>query len=258
MRLQYKAWFFGGAALGLAVPIGIRVYDLYERLLSLDGVPTFVRWLFWPTSFFVEFSSPSTLTSGIIIALLIFLGNALLYGLLAAVLRHASIGLAALLLLAAWMALPPSDTTLVKRFVKHKGELEQLVYMANQDAQFAAIGPDLVKTFDGKKYGPDDVPRVLSESRWGEYQRFFKAVGLNEGLNRDVRTGDVFLTAHAFGKTYSVATYFGFLHCSDATGRVYGFTPCVDGSDSADSRRYRWKKIDSGWYIFEVRIHGIE
>ena len=253
MRLKHKAWFFGGAGLGLAIPIGIRAYDLYERLLLLDGVPPFVRWLFWPTSFLVEFRYP-----GVILALLIFFGNALLYGVLAAVFRRASIGIAALLLFLAWLALPPSDTTLVKRFGTPKGELEQLVEMANQDAQFAAIGPVLVKTVDGKEYEPHEVHKVLSDARWGEYQRLFSTVGLNEGLNRDQKTGDVFLAAHTLGKTHFVATYFGFLYCSDATGRVYGFTPCVDGSDSADKHRYRWKKLETGWYIFEVRIHGIE
>jgi hypothetical protein len=253
VRLKHKAWFFGGAALGLAIPIAMRAYDVYEGLLMLDGVPPFVRWLFWPTSFFVEFRYP-----GLILALLIFFGNALLYGVLAGVLRRASIAIAALLVVVAWMAVPPSDTTLVNRFRKHRRDLEQLVKMANQDSEFAAIRPGLVKTVDGKEYKPHEIHKVLSDGRWGEYRRLFNTVGLNEGLNRDEKTGDVFLAAHTFGKTYSVASYFGFLYCSDATGRAYGFTPCVDGGDSADKHMQRWKKLDSGWYIFEVRIHGIE
>ena len=52
VRLKRKAWFFGGAALGLAIPIAIRVY---ERVLMLGEVRPIVRWLFWPTSLFLDF-----------------------------------------------------------------------------------------------------------------------------------------------------------------------------------------------------------
>lgn len=38
MRLKHKAWFFAGAALGLAIPIGVRVY---ERVLMLGEVPAY-------------------------------------------------------------------------------------------------------------------------------------------------------------------------------------------------------------------------
>jgi hypothetical protein len=221
-------------------------------------VPPVVQWLSWPTSLLLDFGPWTALRWEGLFVLLMLLGNALLYGLLAALLRRASIGIAVLLLVVAWIALPPGDNTLVKRFRKHRGELENLVQMANHDSQFAAIGPDLVKMVDGKEYGQDEVHRVLSDARWDEYRRLFNSVGLNAGVNRDEKTGDVFLAAHTFGKTDSVATYFGFLYCSDANARVYGFTPCVDGSDSADKRRYRWKKLDSRWYIFEVRVRGIE
>ncbi len=128
VRLKRKAWFFGGAALGLAIPIAIRVY---ERVLMLGEVRPIVRWLFWPTSLFLDFGPWTALRWEVLFFWLLILGNALLYGLLAVLLRRASISVAVLLLVASWIVLPPSDTTLRKRFGKHRAELEQLVQMAN-------------------------------------------------------------------------------------------------------------------------------
>ena len=262
MRLKHKAWFFSGAALGLAIPIGIRAYDVYERLLLLDGVPPFVQWLFWPTSLFMGFVRSYSETVEGILASLIFLGNALLYGVLAATFRRASIGIAAFLLFVAWMALPPSDNTLVKRFGKHRDELEQLVQMANQDAQLNKIGPDLVRTFEGKEYAAHEAEKVLSETRWAEYRRLFKVAGLNEGLYRSKETGEVFLAAHTLGKTDAVATYFGYMFCPDIEARlsnaVPSALPCTAASDSGRWAGRRWKKLNSEWYIYKVRNEGIE
>src|SRR5437868_13349851 len=105
--------------------------------------------------------------------------------------------------------------------------------MANHDGRFILIAPGVIKTVDGKEYGVHDAQSVLAPSRWAEYQRLFKAVGMNEGLNRNEKTGDVFLAAHTLGKTEAVATYFGYLYCTNTGGRPYSFPPCMEGSDSA-------------------------
>ncbi len=103
-----------------------------------------------------------------------------------------------------------------------------------------------------------EAQSMMSASRWAEYQRLFKAVGMNEGLNRNEKTGDVFVAAHSLGKTEAVATYFGYLYCADGNERRYSFPPCMERSDSADKRRYQWRKVDSAWYIYEVRVHGTD
>jgi hypothetical protein len=255
VRLKHKAWFFGGAALGLATPVGIRVY---ERLLTIGEVRPVVRWLFWPTSLLMDFGPWTALRWEAPFFWLLILGNALLYGLLAALLRRASISVAVLLVVASWIVLPPSDASLLKRFGKHRAELEQLVQMANHDAQFTLIGPGVIKTVEGEEYRVHEAQSMMSASRWAEYQRLFKTVGMNEGLNRNEKTGDVFVAAHSLGKTEGVATYFGYLYCADVNERLYSFPPCMERSDSADKRRYRWRKIDSAWYIYEVRVHGTD
>ncbi len=124
VRVKNKAWFFGGAALGLAIPLGMRVY---ERVLMLGHVRPVALWLFWPTSLFMNFRQSYTVTSDVLLFSLMILCNALLYGLLASVLRRASIGVAALLLIVVWVFLPPSDSALVSRFGEHKDELQRLV-----------------------------------------------------------------------------------------------------------------------------------
>ena len=106
-RLKNKAWFFGGAALGLAIPFGMRVY---ERLLMLGDVRPVVQWLFWPTSLFSLFRHPSTVSGEAILFAFAALSNALLYGLLAKVLRRASIVIVLFVLIAVWISLPPSAT----------------------------------------------------------------------------------------------------------------------------------------------------
>jgi len=249
VRVKNKAWFFGGAALGLAIPLGMRVY---ERVLMLGHVRPVALWLFWPTSLFMNFRQSYTVTSDVLLFSLMILCNALLYGLLASVLRRASIGVAALLLIVVWVFLPPSDSALVSRFGDHRDELQRLVQMANSDAQVVQIGPSVVKTVDGREYGVSEAQSVLSQARWAEYRRLFQAAGLNDGLYRSPTTGDVFLSAHTLDKIDPVGSYFGYLYCPAINGRLSGSVPCMEGRESVDTGAYRWKKLDSDWYIYEV------
>lgn len=248
-RLKHKAWFVGGAVLGLGIPIGIR---MYERVLMLGHVRPIGLWVLWPTSLLMTLSRPYEVTTGAIFFLLTTLGNALLFGWLASVFRRASIGIAAVLVVVVWIALPPSDNALVKRFGEHSAELEQLVQMANSDTQFVQIGPNLAKTVDGREYRASEAQSVLLQARWAEYRRLFKAAGLNDGLYRSATTGDVFLSAHALGKIDPVGSSFGYLYCPVVAGRLSGFLPCMETQDSAERAGYRWKKLDSEWYIYEA------
>src|SRR5437899_17224 len=168
------------------------------------------------TSLFMNFRQSY---SDVLLFSLMILCNALLYGLLASVLRRASIGVAALLLIVVWVFLPPSDSALVSRFGEHRDELQRLVQMANSDAQFVQIGPSLVKTVDGREYGAPEAQSVLSQARWAEYRRLFQAAGLNDGLYRSPTTGDVFLSAHTLDKIDPVGSYFGYLYCPAINGR---------------------------------------
>ena len=249
--VKHKAWFVSGVAVGLAVPLGMRIY---EGVLMLGHVRPVVLWLFWPTSILYASLSQqvSSATTFTILACLLILGNSLLYGLLAMALRRASIGVVLLLFVAVWILRPPSDDALRKRFAAHRVELERLVVMANSDAQLVQIGPRLVKTVDGKEYGVSEVQTVISESRWAEYLKLLESAGVKDGLYRNAVTGDVFLRAHTLNKFSPLGTY-GYLYCSPVNARrsTPRSVPCVEDRESAETGIYRWKRIDSDWYIYE-------
>jgi hypothetical protein len=245
--VKHKTWFFGGAALGLAIAFGMR---LYERIWMLGEVHPIVRWLFWPTSFFMDHSS--SITGSAALFALVVLGNALLYGFLAWILRRASIGVAALMLVGAWIIQPPSDNSLTKRFIKHRGELKQLVQMANSDAQFSRIEPNLVETVDGQEHRTSDARTVLPQGRWAEYRRLFEATGMNDGLQRDTATGDVSLRARKLGRIDPIVVYYGYLYCSAAKGQTPRYEPCSDSRESHDRGGYHWKRLNSEWSIYKL------
>jgi hypothetical protein len=202
--------------------------------------------------------SSSIIGSAALFALVV-LGNALLYGSLAWTLRRASIGVLALMLVGTWIIQPPSDNSLTKRFFRRRGELEQLVQMANSDAQLSRIGPSLVEAVDGQTYETSDARTALPQARWEEYRRLVEATGMNDGLHRNGSTGDLLLGASTLGRIGPVVAYFGYLHCSAIKGQMPRLEPCADSRDSVDRRSYRWKKLDSGWYIYEVfGGYGIE
>jgi hypothetical protein len=254
VRVKHKAWFFSGAALGLAIEFGMK---LYEKIWMLGEVRPIVRWLFWPTSFFMDRWSPNSGLAALFA--LVVLGNALLYGFLAWILRRASIGVVALMLVGAWIIQPPSDSSLTTRFVKHRGELERLVQMANSDAQFSRIEPNLVETVDGQEHRTSDARTVLPQARWAEYRRLFEATRMNDGLYRNAATGDVLLGARTLGRVGPVVAYFGYLYCSAVRGQMARLEPCRDSRESVDRHSYRWRKLDSDWYIYEVfGGYGIE
>jgi hypothetical protein len=247
MSLKHKGWFFGGAALGLAIPFLLRSY---EWVWMLGHVRPVVLWLFWPTSFLMDFSRPPGLAAGIVLFVLIFLGNALLYGLLAAFLRRAFVALIALLLIVVWILLPPSDRSLAKRFGEHRAELEQLVRMASSDVQLFQIRPSLIMTVDGKEHQASEAQNVLSQSRWAEYRRLFEAAGLS-GLSRSPVTAEVFLRVHWSREIDPAGSSLGYLYCPTPKG-LDGSAACTEDQDSAEQGRSRWKKLDSEWYIYEA------
>lgn len=194
---------------------------------------------------------PSSLAGSAILFVLVVLGNVFLYGLLAWKLRRAAIGVLALMLVGAWIVLPPSDKTLTKRFTKHRNELERLVQMANSDAQFSRIGPRLVETVDGKEYRTSDAQSVLPQARWDEYRRLLAATGMSDGLQKDTATGDVFLSARTLGRIAPIVVNFGYVYCSAAKGQTPRSEPCRDNRESQDRGGFYWKRLNSEWSIYK-------
>jgi hypothetical protein len=175
---KHKGWLIGGAALGLTLPFAVKVHEA----VTLDGVRPVVIWLLWPTSLIFVISRSYPEISDKILFVVAVLGNAILYGLLAKVLRRAILGLAVLAPILIWTFSPPSDVTLTKRFAEHRSELEQLARMANSDARFFWITPSFVVTKDGETLSISDPRTMLGQARVAEYKRLFDAAGLRDGL----------------------------------------------------------------------------
>jgi hypothetical protein len=246
-----KGWLIGGAILGLALPFTIKWYEIQ----ALSPVRPIARWLLWPTSLVCNLTPRSTDAGTAILILITALGNAILYSLLAGVLRRAFLGVALLVPMLIWLFLPPSDTSLKRQFSEHRHELERLVQMADEDVQLIRISPSLVETVDGKQFTSSESDNGLSERRWVEYRGLFKSANLRDGLYKN--DGDIFLSFRRVERIDPVGSSFGYLYCP-ALKQQYGFVPCIEDGESGEGRGHRWKKLDSGWYIYEAFNRGIE
>jgi hypothetical protein len=254
MLLKYKAWFFGGAAVGLALPFAI---NMYGRVMMLGPVRPIALWLLWPTSLLFTFSHSYTGAGAVILFLFTALGNAFLFGWLASLLRNASLAIALFIPVIVWVFSPPSDTSLARQFREHKSDFEELVQMSNHDEQFIRITPTVIETIDGQKIGRSDAQSGLPERRWAEYRRLFKATSVSDGLYRNTTGGDVILTVRGLGKIDPVGSSLGYVYCP-VFNEPLGVPPCRENYESAVRGAFRWKRIEPGWYIYERFQRGIE
>src|SRR5690242_11891744 len=103
-----KKWIVAGAAVGLMIPLIFRVYEV----LQFGHVRPAVLCLFWPATFLTAFNYPH---APLLMALAI-LGNMLIFGAVAGILRRAFFGVLAALVVSAYVFLPPSDEALTNRF----------------------------------------------------------------------------------------------------------------------------------------------
>jgi hypothetical protein len=140
MLQKHKGWLIGGAALGLALAFAIKAY----QLVAYDAVRPIAIWLLWPTSLIFVISRSYPEISDKFLFGVAVLGNAILYGLLAKVLRRALLGLAVVAPILIWTFSPPSDGTLTKRFAEHRSELEQLAEWRTAMHSFSGSNPALL------------------------------------------------------------------------------------------------------------------
>src|SRR5207245_7906191 len=111
-----------GAAVGLAIPVVLRVYEI----LQFGLVRPAVLCLFWPTSLVASFNYPH---SPLLMAFTI-LGNMFVFGAVAAILRRRFLIVLTALFFFAWTFSPPSNTALRRRFDQNRTTLEQMVEMS--------------------------------------------------------------------------------------------------------------------------------
>ena len=149
---------------------------------------------------------------------------------------------------------PPTLSEIQKEFPKHRTDLETIVQMSNQDAEFARVAPD----FDFK-FSPNqsDTPKDLPKERWDEYRRIFARNDIRLGILRDQQT-DVFIMINSEG-LLDMGHASGYLYCSEnpevAERR---FEPCTSKESSGSqpytnekTEAYSFIKLADHWYAFD-------
>jgi hypothetical protein len=252
--MKRQMWFLGGAILGLLVPLVMAGFQHYGWCRVHPSAFYLFRpgvFIVWPFTYFDLFRT--TKTGEVALGLLILLANALIFGLLSAVLRRVFPLLIGLLLLAIWVQLPPSDKKLREQFVRHQTVFGELVQKSDSAPRLLRIGPRKIEAGESETEKVPDGRSALTQQQWEEYRKLFRATGMNEGLRRDSE-GAVFLYAHTlFGKAGPFGTYFGYVHCPMLKGKTSGgFLPCTSRWDSMDRLSYRYEKVDENWYICEI------
>jgi hypothetical protein len=232
VRLSKKS-IIAGAALGLIIPIAIRVYGA----LQFGHVRPVLVFLFWPSGFLAGFFSPPVplLWPAILV-------NALLFGAIAGILRGRFLLLLAVLLAVGWFLLPPSDTVLTRRFAQHRGVFQHLIEMSKQDSDIVRITANQVETGNGKTYGNSDAAAVLPNEQLSEYRQELGALNMRELTFGREKSGEVFV----FSKTLQlgmIRSSYGYLYCPGMWDKPIFFVPCLKGNDSEDSHVYHYQRL---------------
>ena len=242
--MKSKIWFLAGAIFGLFAPIILALAQRYGCRIHPSGFLLFRPGLFiaWPFAYFDAFR---TMTAGeVVVAALVFLGNALIFGLMSLVLRRAFPALTGLMLLAVWLQLPPSDRKLKQRFADNRASLEELAQMSDRDSH--------VKRLSQKSIETEGAPFSMPPEELNKYRDLFHKIGMKEGFRRD-GNGSVYFFAHTpFGKADPFGSYYGYVHCASAKGQASGFPPCAGLQSSKEGWAYRYQQVDERWRIFEI------
>jgi len=239
-----------GAAVGLVSAIGIQAYGM----LMLGHVPPLLVFLFWPSGFIAGYYFLPTAP----LLLPAILGNALLFGAVAAVLRSRFLLLLTVVVIVAWWASPPSDRRLTRQFGQQRSLLQHVVDTANWDSGVVRITATQVEAADGKVYGINDASTVLTNEHWSEYRQQLRALNMTEIVFGREKSGEVFVFSQT-PKLGMFSSYYGYLYCPGIWDRPIYFVPCGRFNDSQDSRAYRYQRLDRNWYIYETfEPHRIE
>jgi hypothetical protein len=180
--------------------------------------------------------------------------------------RIATIALALALLIFLHFTLfrePPTLAELKRDFPSKRADLEIILAMSDDDANFSRIAPDFV---DGTPDPPnvigrhmaDDPNAGLPKARWDAYRKIYARNDIKLGIQRN-DAHDAFIMVDSVGILDSGYTT-GYLHCAPGTSAAgYRFEPCVLRQESGKrdydpkgvSEAYSFQKLDDRWYAYD-------
>jgi hypothetical protein len=238
-----RKWTITGAIVGLMVPLAFRVYEVWQ----FGHVRPAVLCLFWPATFFTAFNYPY----GPLPMALAILGNMVIFGVVAGILRRKFLVVLAALVVSAYVCLPPSNAALTKRFNQQRATLERLTEMSKSDPEITRISLDEFETSDGKTHHIGDAETLLPHQRWIEYRRILGTLHMREATFSRSGSSEVFVAAQTIG-VGPLRSYYGYVYCPKISLILSEYAPCILGRDSADRDDHAYKVLGSNWYIYKV------
>jgi hypothetical protein len=158
---------------------------------------------------------------------------------------------------------PPTLGELQRDFASKRSDLETILRMSNEDANFTRIAPD---SLDRIPNGPNDPGRLtkddprggLPEARWDAYRKIYARDGIKVGIERNLLR-DAFIMVDSNEVLYS-GHVSGYLYCApSAQTGTYRYPPCTlhlekeeRRHDPADlNKGYAFQRLDERWYAYD-------
>ncbi len=115
-----------------------------------------------------------------------------------------------------WEQEPPSLEKLEREFASKRSDLETILRMSNEDANFSRIAPDFLDQPSGSpndsgRYLAGDPRIKLPKARWDMYRKIYERNGIKLGIERDA-AHDAFIMMDSIGLLNRGHTS-GYVHC---------------------------------------------
>jgi hypothetical protein len=134
-----------------------------------------------------------------------------------------------------------SDAKLKRAFDENRDDFDKLLNMSRQDVHVTQIGFVTTALVNDDSWPRKDVG--LSETRWDEYRRLFRKLGIKEGIShRNDLPSAVFLAADCTGSAVDI----------DCKGYVYSEMPLRPVKYNLDELApgLFFKPLSGNWYLF--------
>jgi hypothetical protein len=157
---------------------------------------------------------------------------------------------------------PPTLGELQRDFPSKRTDLETIVHMSDEDANFSRIAPDFLDRNMGPngfgRYAEDDPKAGLPRLRWDAYRKIYSRNGIRLGIQRDA-SRDVFIMVDSVG-LLNRGHVSGYLYCAPGAPPDFNrYYPCMSHQEKGkreydpESRDegYSFQKLDGLWYAYD-------
>jgi hypothetical protein len=158
---------------------------------------------------------------------------------------------------------PPTLAELQRDFPAKRADLELILHVSDEDANFSRIAPEFLdRTPDNPnelgRFMKGDPKAELQEVRWNAYRAVYSRNDIKLGVQRNA-SHDAFIMVDSVG-LLNRGHASGYLHCaSTAPPDAYRFYPCMLHQDKGERKYnsnpreegYSFQKLDDRWYAYD-------